>query len=271
MAEKKQLEFFLLRYVPDAVKDEFVNIGVVMVEPGVDGQGGFADVRFTRDWRRVRCLDPGADIEAMEALERDIRGRLGEAQSRQALIERLQDSLSNTIQLSASKGILAEDPRREMGELARYYLETARHTGARQVSGRQRILKQMQDAFERSRAWALMEKNIAAAQYTYKGDPLNIDCGYRANGALKLFHAVSLGADVNSAKVLAFSYPQMQTGIRRLHNAEPLLTAVVEDDLDRGNDEIAFALATLERTSIAVAEIARLPELAETARLELRA
>ena len=34
MAEKRQLEFFLLRYVPDAVKDEFVNIGLVMVEAG---------------------------------------------------------------------------------------------------------------------------------------------------------------------------------------------------------------------------------------------
>ena len=46
MAERKQLEFFLLRYVPDAVKDEFVNIGVVMVETGAK-DGGFAEVRFT--------------------------------------------------------------------------------------------------------------------------------------------------------------------------------------------------------------------------------
>ena len=50
MADLRQLEFFLLRYVPDAVKDEFVNIGVVMLEPGANG-AGFADVRFTRDWR----------------------------------------------------------------------------------------------------------------------------------------------------------------------------------------------------------------------------
>jgi hypothetical protein len=38
-----------------------------MVEPGAD----FADVRFTRDWRRVRCLDPQADIEMLQALEND--------------------------------------------------------------------------------------------------------------------------------------------------------------------------------------------------------
>ena len=39
MADLKQCEFFLLRYVPDAVKDEFVNIGVVLVEPGANGAG----------------------------------------------------------------------------------------------------------------------------------------------------------------------------------------------------------------------------------------
>ena len=31
MKERRQCEFFLLRYVPDAVKDEFVNVGVVLL------------------------------------------------------------------------------------------------------------------------------------------------------------------------------------------------------------------------------------------------
>ena len=56
-SDRHELGFFLLRYVPDAVKEEFVNIGVVMVGGGTDA--GYADVRFTRDWRRVLCLDPG--------------------------------------------------------------------------------------------------------------------------------------------------------------------------------------------------------------------
>ncbi len=80
MADGRQLEFFLLRYVPNVVKDEFVNIGVVMVEPGAKG-GGFAEVRFTRDWRRVRCLDPQADVEMLEALEREIRGQTDDSRT----------------------------------------------------------------------------------------------------------------------------------------------------------------------------------------------
>ncbi len=44
MADFKNCEFFLLRYVPDVVKGEFVNIGVVLLE---EREGGFTDVRFT--------------------------------------------------------------------------------------------------------------------------------------------------------------------------------------------------------------------------------
>src|SRR5579863_5194427 len=109
MADRRQLEFFLLRYVPDAVKDEFVNIGLVMVEPGANG-GGFAEVRFTRDWRRVRCLDPQADVEMLEAMEREIRGQLRQTGDRELLMRRLEDSFSNLIQISPAKGCLAEDP-----------------------------------------------------------------------------------------------------------------------------------------------------------------
>jgi hypothetical protein len=66
--ERKQCEFFLIRYVPDAVRKEFVNIGVLLREAG-GGRGQGPMLRFTRDWARVRCADPDADIEMLEALE----------------------------------------------------------------------------------------------------------------------------------------------------------------------------------------------------------
>ena len=84
MAEKRKLEFFLLRYVPDAVKGEFVNIGLVMFELGASS-AGFADVRFTKDWRRVRCLDPQANTDLLAALgERHSKPAHGGARSRSA-------------------------------------------------------------------------------------------------------------------------------------------------------------------------------------------
>ena len=70
MAELKHCDFFLLRYVPDIVKGEFVNVGVVLLE---QGGAGFTEVRFTRDWRRVRCADSDVDVELLESYEEELR------------------------------------------------------------------------------------------------------------------------------------------------------------------------------------------------------
>ncbi len=267
MAEPKQLEFFLLRYVPDAVKDEFVNIGVVLVE----GNGGFAGVRFARDWRRLRCLSPDADVEMLQALETELRSKLEDAAGREALLARLKDSLSGSLQLSPSKALEAESPAEELARLAEMYLESPRRAAAaREPAARQRIFERMQAAFEHAGVWELMRKRIAAERYTRAGDPLIIDCGYQPNGVVKMFHALSLKSDLNAAKVLAFSFPRIAEGVRRLENAQAELTAVVENDFDRASEPVAYALDVLAQGRITVVTAAALPDLAEVARQELR-
>ena len=275
MAEKRQCEFFLLRYVPDAVKDEFVNIGVVLVETG-GAPAGFADLRLTADWSRVRCLDPAADLEMLAALEADLRKGLAESgASRDLLLKRINDSFSNTLQLSPVKPCLAESPRQELGRLAEMYLESrrGREEKTRAAAGRQAIFQRMRAAFEVAGVWNLpqMRKRITVAEYTGKGDPLKLDCGYRPNGVVKLFHAVSLKSEVDSAKVLAFSFPLIAAGVRKKEKAKTELTAIVEDALDRKDEPIAFALATLKQSRIAVATTADLSRIAETTRRELKA
>src|ERR1700680_296560 len=115
-----------------------------MVEPGANG-AGFAEVRFTRDWRRVRCLDPQADVEMLEAMEREIRGQLGQTHDRESLMRRVEDSFLNLIQVSPAKGCLAEDPSVEIETMASLYLEAGRVGGVREVSARQKILGRMRD------------------------------------------------------------------------------------------------------------------------------
>ena len=268
MAQKRQLEFFLLRYVPDAVKNEFVNIGVVLVEPGANGTG-FAAVRFTKDWRRVRCFDPGADVELLEALEREIRAELLDATNREAVLRKLQDSLSNVIQLSPTSVCLAEEPEREMDTLAKFYFEAPKRAARPLPSGRQRILKSMRDAFEQSGVLALLMREISVAPYTKIGDPLKFDFGYRVGGVIKIFHAVSLKTSVDQAITLASRYPKIAEAITRAENTLPSLTAVVDDDLDRGQDEVQFALSTLEENRVQVAVAAEMPLIAERARRAL--
>jgi hypothetical protein len=267
MADQRQLEFFLLRYVPDAVKDEFVNIGLVMVEAGGNG---FADVRFTRDWRRVRCLDPQADVEMLAALERDIRGQLTSVHDRAVLLKRLEDSFSNVIQLSPAKGCLAEDPVAEIEAMASMYLESARVAGKREVSGRQKILAAMREEFERAGV-AKFVLPVPVAPYTKPGDLFQFDFGYRVAGEIKLFHAVSLKAGVDSAVLLAARYPRIAPVMSKVTQAAPVLTAVIDDDLDRGQESVQFALGMMEEEKIRIAVAAEAPMIAEVARRELRA
>ena len=69
---RRNCEFQLLLYVPDVVRNEYVHIGVILREQGSTHR----EVRFTRDWRRVRCLDPDADTALLEAMETELRRRL---------------------------------------------------------------------------------------------------------------------------------------------------------------------------------------------------
>jgi hypothetical protein len=278
MAEYRQCEFYLLRYVPDAVKDEFVNLGVVLLETG-EGDGVFTDVRFTRDWRRVRCLDPEVDVELLESFEGELRRMLqsraaevinyrGPMSRRDWLLRLLEDGLSNTLQITPAKAVLTENPSVELGKLAQIYLESSRHE-RRAQSGRRVIYAAMREAFEGAGVWALGRRDIALANYGAKGDPLKIDFGYRPNGVIKMFQAVSLEADVNAAKVLAFSYPTLRDGLRRAENAGSELTAVIEDGLNRGDEAIGFALATLAASEIRVAGVSEMAGIAERARVEM--
>jgi hypothetical protein len=279
MADLKQCEFYLLRYVPDVVKDEFVNLGVVLLETS-DGDSAFTDVRFTRDWRRVRCLDPEADVELLESFEGELR-RLLQSRAHEAinyrpamsrrdwLLHLIEDSFSNVLQLTPGKAVLTESPPEELGKLVQMYLEPAVR-GRRAQSGRRVLFNALRGAFEQQGVWALMRTQIAASQYTHRGDPLKIDCGYRPNGVIRMFHTVSLESDIDAAKVLAFSYPALREGLAKAENATTDLTAVVEDNLNRNDEAIAFALATLASSQIQVAAISEMPRLAERARRELR-
>jgi len=269
MAPKRQLEFFLLRYVPNAVRNEFVNIGVVMVEGGAHGDG-FADVRFTRDWRRVRWLDPQADVDMLEALERDIRKRLSSNEDRTILLRQMEDSFSNAIQLSATQRCLAEDPVAEIEAVASMYLEAAKVGGKREASGRQRILGKMRYAFEQAGVAKLLLP-VPVAPYTKKGDPFQFDFGYRVAGEIKLFHAVSLKAGVDAAVLLAARYPKIAPVMSKVAGAAPMLTAVIDDDLERVQESVQFALSMMEDERIRIAVAAEMPMIAEVARRELRA
>jgi hypothetical protein len=225
MAERKQCEFQLIRYVPDPVRNEFVNIGVLLRAPG-DGQTG---LRFTRNWGRVQCLDPDADTELLEALESEIGDRLRTqpADYPKPILGQLESSLSNGIQITESKGYLAESFLAGLEDLMRLYIDPPRRERRLHRGGRAGIQAAMRNRFEDAGVWGMMSKKIPASQFTFRGDPLKIDCGYR-NGLVKMFHSVSLDSGLDDAKLLCFAAPSLFRGVKELEKIDLELTAITE-------------------------------------------
>jgi hypothetical protein len=276
---RRSCEFQLLRYVPDAVRNEYVHIGVILREQGSPpGQG--MEVRFTRDWRRVRCLDPDADTAVLEGMESELKARLASeaAEGTGRLMKILGESLSLCVQMTEPKAYLAESLPAGMEELMRMYVEPPPREKVSRLSGRAAIQNRMRSEFERAGVWELMRKRIAASDYTRPGDPLKIDAGYKPNGLIRMFHAVSLEPGVEMAKVLAFSASELRAGVQRVEKADLELTAVIEPAARLGAtaeeperlEMYRFGVETMEEHSIRVMTTADLGRMAETARRELR-
>ena len=270
---RRECEFQLLRYVPDAVRNEYVHIGVILREQG----SAAAEVRFTRDWRRVRCLDPDADTALLEGMESELRSRL-EHEPGGKLMRILEESLSLNVQMSEPKAYLAESVPAGMEELMRLYVEPPPRERATKMSGRAAIHARMRSEFERAGVWELMRKRIAASEYTRPGDPLRIDAGYRPNGTIRMFHAVSFEPGLETAKVLAFSAAALRAGVQRVEKAELELTAVIVpaalvgavDEEPERLESYRFGVDTMEEHQIRVLTTSDMGRVAETARRELR-
>ncbi len=313
-SERRRCEFQLLRYVPDAVRNEYVHIGVILREAatgdeagkegaGNDGAGraepGKVEVRFTRDWRRVRCLDPDADTALLEGMESELRRRLQEGMGQNDgtglggtglegpgsgaerggnLMRLLEESLSLNVQMTEPKAYLAESVPAGMEELMRVYVEPAPRERSSRLSGRAAIQSRMRSEFEHAGVWDLLRKKISAAEYTRPGDPLRIDVGYRPNGVVRMFQAVSFDPGLETAKVLAFSAAALRAGVERIEKAELELTAVIEpaarvgatDEEPERLELYRFGVETMEEHGIRVLTTSDMGRVAETARRELR-
>ena len=138
-SDRRACEFRLLRYVPDAVRNEYVHIGVILREQGSREP---PEVRFTRDWRRVRCLDPDADTALLESMESELRLHfLAEPDGN--LMRLLAESLSLNLQMTEPKAYLAESLPAGIEELMRLYVEPPPRERIPRLSGRAAIQAKM--------------------------------------------------------------------------------------------------------------------------------
>lgn len=276
--QRHACEFQLIRYVPDTVRNEFVHVGVLLrAQDEAEAGKPSMELRFTRDWRRVRCLDPDVDTSLLEGMETELRARLRNDPEGK-LMRILDESLSLNVQMTPPKAYLAESIPAGLEELMRLYVDPPKRERVPRLSGRAAIQSMMRSEFERAGVWDLLRKRIPASDYTRPGDPLRIDAGYRPNGVIRMFHAVSLEPGLELAKVLAYSAAGLRAGVERVEKASLELTAIIEPAAKLGAtdddpDRLAmyrFGVDTMEENHIRVLTTADMSRVADTARRELR-
>jgi hypothetical protein len=273
MAEESQLKpcsFFLVRYVPDIVRDEGLNIGLFLYSPQED----YLDCFFTDDFRRVRAFHPQADLELLRALPEHFEQEIKERESGLAdFVREMQESYANAVQVTSPRACLTADPQAEMQNLFARYVGV-RRAAALEPDTRMRIRQRLTDALARHGVLdhPAFEKRIPAAQWTGSGDPFRFDFGYRPvqvegrpNGHVKFIHALSLKRDNDLAHVLANT-------LRYVREKEPAsLTAVIEGLPQAGDETALHSQRILEDAQVALQPLAGLDEYAQSIRRELLA
>ncbi|MGA9889398.1 MAG: DUF3037 domain-containing protein, partial [Candidatus Acidiferrales bacterium] len=113
------LRYRILRYVPNLVRDEWVNVGVLLEE----ARGSRRAIRLIEqagEFARVRRLHPEADEDFLHALAPDFDARLrGSEADVAAYLQKLDQNLSNVLQLSPPRGLLADNFDAELDRLYR--------------------------------------------------------------------------------------------------------------------------------------------------------
>lgn len=269
MAEEERLKecsLFLVHYVPDAVRGESLNIGLLLYSP----EENYLGCLFTDDLRRVKRFHPHADLDFLRELQQDFEQQIEEhSEALPDYLNWMEESFSNLVQISPARTCLLRDPVAELQTLFDRYVG-ARMEGPLPLDTRVRIKQRLRLSLVRAGVWQRLERNIPAARWTQPGDPFTFDFGYRPvevagkpNGHIKLIHALSLRRDTELAKVLVYTLDH----VRRREPAE--LTAVVEGR--PGPEEPAAILSQniLREGGIAIRSIGLVDEYARSIHREL--
>src|ERR1700686_1777379 len=276
--------YHVVRYQPNLIRDEWVNIGVLLFIPAVrrgDGPGdtpgeGPAAGRVRQRWLeepadlvRLQRLHPAVDEELLLRLPAEFaREFAGHEMQAEAILEKFDETLSNAVQLAPRKGLLARDPDAELDRLFREQVEPLRGTrrGVVEIRTRSDVRAQAADFFRTEKILRLMQRGVRVEEFTAPGDPMRIDFSYRRNGTRGFVHSVALGRDPGQAKLLAYTAGAIR---ERFRDSEFL--AVTEREPARGNVRDQFVSGILAGSDIRVVPLGELRKWAHEVAPVLRA
>lgn len=262
------LTYRVLRYTPNLVRDEWVNVGVLLEDP----QKRRARARLIEDESelvRVRRLHPNADEALLRALPAHFESQLTAAgDEATGWIGKLDSTLSNTLQFSAQKAVLAEEFDAELDRLYHDHVALPPRQGrgaAMLESTRAWIRAKLSDVFRRHKVLGKMQRGVKVEEFTQAGDPMRIDYAYRMNGTRGFVQALSLGRDPAQAKVLAYTAECI-----RAKHAHSEFTAITEVAPLIENSRHQFIVRLFDEQKITIVPLSQAEMFAERLRPRLQ-
>jgi hypothetical protein len=255
--------YHVIRYLPNLLRDEWVNIGILLLDPA-SGRVLRRLLEEPAEFARVRRLHPLADEALLRALPEALDAQLAAPGGQAAAqLARLEQTLSNAVQFSPRQGLLAEDFDAELDRLYRDHVEPPRYERSfEDLSTRNAIRTRANQVFRSAGIWTRLERRVNVAEFTYSGDPMRVDYAYRRNSTRGFVQALPLGRDPGQAKVLAFTAEAIRA---KLPKTDFLAVTEVEPRA-QDNPRHRFVTGLLAERGVAVVPLARLMDWAQKMR-----
>jgi len=261
-ASARAMAYRVLRYTPNLVRDEFVNIGVLVFDPE-SGERRLRLIEEQEEYARVRRLHPRADESLLRALRNDLEDRFataselfrGNGQAHEGgngradwlkLLGKWDDTLSNALQLAPQKGVYASDLDAETERL--YADHVAPERGGTRVGApgsRGLIRSYCAQVLRQARLWERLQKGVRAEEFTFPGDPMRIDYGYRRKGTRGFVQTLSVTRAPADAKTLAYTVERIRDKVKASE-----FTAVTDVHLVAENERHHFVQETLREAGV---------------------
>jgi hypothetical protein len=266
-------QYRVLRYVPNVIRDEWVNIGVLLEETPAALTSRTRLRRAVRviesdaDFARVRRVHPDADEKLLRSLEHQLDTHLGAPEEQAATyVQRLAQTLSETLQLSPPVAVFGENFDAALDRLFHDRVAAPRSArGGILENTRRWIRTRLNDVLRRHRVLDKMQHGVRVEEFTQPGDPFRIDYAYRYNGTRGFIQTVPLAAHPSQAKVLAYTAESI-----RKRQAHSQFAAITDAEPSRENPRHQFVVRLFEEQDIAVVPVQTADRFIESLRPRLQ-
>jgi len=233
----------ILRYVPNLLRDEWVNIGILLYDPHT-GERRLRLIQEEEEYERLRCLHPRVDEETLRGLRDHMESRFvaatasngnggpirstlrngeGNPQSITTdwlqVLEKWDATLSQSIQLADPKATTADDINIEIDRLYKERVAVGQNFAPARPgreTTRDRMRDYMNQVFRQAGIWNRIQTDVRVSEYTRDSDPMVVDYGYLRNDSIRGFVQTIALSRPDDAKLFAYTAQKIRDNAEQL-------------------------------------------------------